>query len=145
MPHGQTVADGGTIVEDIHRELRQPYLFRELIDYLGQMIKRVFKLLTAWRFRLSKAREVGGNQMELISQLRHQLAVHVAATGESVQQQDGRLVFRTCLTIKDFNLRLTFLTLGRVQTCLTLFSLNRNVTVINLDLVVSNLCHISKF
>ena len=102
MPHRQTVADWSAVVKNIHGKPRMSDGFRKLIDYLCQMVKRVSEMFPVGTLCESESREVGSNQVELACQFRHQFTKHVTAAWETMQQQNGRILWIASLTIKDF-------------------------------------------
>src|SRR5262249_43484155 len=53
--------------------------------------------------RLAKPRQIGRNHMQLVRQLRNEIAEHVARSWKAVQQKECRSVRATGLPVEDFD------------------------------------------
>ena len=97
----QAVADRGAVVLHVEGVLRQPELLGELVDHLRQVVERVRELVVRRHRAVAVAGVVGRDDVVLVRQRRDQVAEHLRAGREAVEQQDRRGVLRPGLAVED--------------------------------------------
>ena len=97
----QAVADRGTVVLDVEGVLRQPELLGELVDHLRQVVEGVGELVARRHRAVAVARVVRRNDVVLVPQRGDQVAEHLRAGREAVEQQDRRGVLRAGFAVED--------------------------------------------
>ena len=100
MGNRQAHADRTAIIIVVQHIAVQSELLGEIIDDLGQMIEGVMKPGCGRRIAFAEAWIIRRNEMIAVGQQRDQRREHPRG-GITVQQQDGRRVFRPGLPIED--------------------------------------------
>jgi hypothetical protein len=80
-------ANGRAVIEDVDCEPLQVHDLREASYYLGQLCERVRKRVVRRHIGLSEPRQVRRNDVEAIGEQRDEIAKHMAAGRETMQQQ----------------------------------------------------------
>ncbi len=76
MSHRDSEPDWRAIVLNEHRELCHADLNQQLLGYVSQLVEGVGELVGRGSFRVPKARVIRRDQVELVRQFRHQVAIH---------------------------------------------------------------------
>ena len=95
----------GAVVHDVDEELGDAQVLDELFHGAGQVVERVAELGRGWGLGVAESWQIGGNDVQLTSQERDQLAKHVGRRGEAVQQQYGGLARIPGLPVEHIELR----------------------------------------
>src|SRR5262249_24385468 len=89
MLGGKPVPNRRTVVLHIDAELLQAQILKnEILDMCCQVVEGIFELLYARSIAVAESQIVRSDNVELVRQLRYQLAKHVRRTGEAVQEYD---------------------------------------------------------
>ena len=94
-------ADRSSIVEDVDCIPLYTDGLCEPIDDLGQVLEAVEELFAVRGVGKTKARKVRRHQMVAVSQGWNEIAKHVRRRRETMEQQDRRMILRTCFAIED--------------------------------------------
>jgi hypothetical protein len=94
----------GTIVLNVDAEPFQPKVSKkQFLHMRREIVEGVVKLLHRRHVAVAEADIIGGDKVELVSQHRDQIAVHVRRAWKSMEQHNDRRVLRPSLTIEDLS------------------------------------------
>jgi hypothetical protein len=96
--------DRCAVVLDVERVAREAELLGEPIDRRGEIVERVREQLAGGHRAVPESGIVGRDDVIAIGELGDQVAKHLRARRESVQQQDRGRVARACFAIEDVDL-----------------------------------------
>ena len=97
----QAVADRGAVVLDVDGVFGQAELLGELVDHLRQVVEGVGELVVRRHRAVAVAGVVRRDHVILVRQRRDQIAEHLRAGREAVEQEDRRGVLRAGLAVED--------------------------------------------
>src|SRR5262245_24112678 len=100
-PSCEAPADGSAVVLHVKRVLVEAKLSEQLSDNIGEGFERVGERLERRRRGVTEAEVVRGDDVVAIGQCRDEVAEHMRAGREAVQEHDGRRVARTGLSEED--------------------------------------------
>jgi hypothetical protein len=101
MGQGHAKTHGAAVILHVKRVAREPKSFGEAIHGFGDVIERVREFLRVWPVTISEAGVIGRDKVIVIGKLGEERLEHPRGRRESVQQEKGRSVFRTGLSVKD--------------------------------------------
>src|SRR5262245_19171076 len=101
VPRREPVADRRAVILHVERVLRQAEYRGELLDHGGEVVEGVSELVPRRHRAVAEARVVGGEHAVAVGQGRDQVAEHLRARREAVQQKHCRRVLRPGLAVED--------------------------------------------
>ena len=90
------------VVENVDGEFFQAELLDEIAHDLGNILEGVGEAFVIRRVGEAEAGQIGRDDVEIIRELRNQIAEHVARRGKAVQEQDDGFLCMAGLAIENF-------------------------------------------
>src|SRR5215475_121026 len=101
MFNSEPIADRCSVIHDIEAVAFKLQCLRELLQYVREVVKCVFKLMHGWRRAFSETGIIGCDQVVGVCQFRHQVSEHLRRSWETVQQKHRWVLGYTGFAVED--------------------------------------------